>query len=29
MDGSFGEQCDDGSKNGSGLCDEKCRSIIP
>jgi len=29
MDGSFGEQCDDGSENGTGLCDVDCKSIIP
>jgi len=29
VDAASGEQCDNGTSNGTGLCDLKCRSIIP
>ena len=29
VDAHFGEECDNGSKNGTGLCNDKCKSIVP
>jgi fibro-slime domain-containing protein len=29
VDAAFGEQCDDGLSNGTGLCDNRCQRAIP